>query len=135
MIKTIFAFGALSLAIAAPATAQMAAGAALPMCSAKVHDSCQQGADNANAMTAEQAMKTGGVGDRGHDDAAHMGGAMAKPMHKHKMKPTPAVYEGGHNLDPTVSKNYPAGPAVLRPGQSSRWPRRCAGLRQTRPER
>ncbi len=84
MIKSMFALAALALA-AAPAAAQMGAAPAgpLPKCSATVHDSCDQGADNANAMTAEQAMKTGGVGDRGHDDAAHMG--MAKPMmHKHK---------------------------------------------------
>ncbi len=84
MIKTMFAFTALTLVAAAPAAAQMAAGS-LPMCSATVHNSCQQGADNANAMTAEQAMATGGVGDRGHDDAAHMGGGKPMMMHKHKM--------------------------------------------------
>ena len=103
MIKTMFAFGALSLAIAVPATAQMAAGASgsLPMCSAKVHDSCQQGADDANAMSADQAMKSGGVGDRGHDDAAHMGGGMAK--HKSmKMMHKPKMVSRGHNPDPTL---------------------------------
>lgn len=83
MLKTMFAVGALTLAVAVPAAAQMAAGP-LPKCSATVHDSCDQGADNANAMSADQAMASGGVGDRGHDDAAHMGGA--KPMmHKKKM--------------------------------------------------
>ena len=85
MIKTMFAFTALAFVAAAPAAAQMAApaGGSLPKCSATVHDSCDQGADNANAMTADQAMVTGGVGDRGHDDAAHMGG---KPMMMHKHK-------------------------------------------------
>ena len=102
MIKTIFAFGALALAAAVPAAAQTAA---LPKCSATVHDSCDQGADNANAISAEQAMKTGGVGDRGHDDAANMGGGMAKPMHKKMMrhKPSPAR----HNSDPTVDAAKP----------------------------
>ncbi len=81
MIKTLSAFAA--LALAAAASAQTPAGP-LPKCSATVHDSCDQGADNANAISAEQAMKTGGVGDRGHDDAAHMGAA--KPMmHKKKV--------------------------------------------------
>ena len=97
MIKTMFAFGALAFA-AAPAFAQTAGP--LPKCSATVHDSCDQGADNANAISAEQAMKTGGVGDRGHDDAAHMGGGMAKPtMHKHRMRKSPRP--AGHNTDPT----------------------------------
>ncbi len=80
MIKTLSAFAA--LALAAAASAQTAGP--LPKCSATVHDSCDQGADNPSAMTAEQAMATGGVGDRGHDDAAHMGAA--KPMmHKKKV--------------------------------------------------
>ena len=78
-------FAALALA-AAPVAAQTAAPAgAMPKCSATVNDSCDQGADNANAMTAAQAEATGGVGDRGHDDAARGGGATVKPMaHKHK---------------------------------------------------
>ncbi len=84
MIKTMFAFGVVTLVVAAPAAAQMAGGS-LPKCSATVHDSCDQGADNANAISAEQAMKTGGVGDRGHDDAAHMGGGKPMMMHKKKM--------------------------------------------------
>ncbi len=85
MIKTMFAFGALTLVAAAPAAAQMAApaGGALPKCSATVHNSCDQGADNANAMTAAQAMASGGVGDRGHDDASHMGSGAPMAMHKH----------------------------------------------------
>ena len=81
MIKTMFAFTALALAAAVPAAAQTA----LPKCSATIHDSCDQGADNANAISAEQAMKTGGVGDRGHDDAANMGGGKPMAMHKHKV--------------------------------------------------
>jgi hypothetical protein len=83
MIKTMFAFGALTLAIAPPAAAQMATGA-LPKCSATVHDSCDQGANNPKAMSADQAMKSGGVGDRHSDNAASMpmGGGMK--MH-HKM--------------------------------------------------
>lgn len=87
MIKTMFAFGALSLIAAVPAAAQMAAAAPLPMCSATVHDSCNQGANNPRAMTAEQAMASGGVGDRKDDKSDYMAAAMpAKPMmHKHKM--------------------------------------------------
>ena len=70
---------------AAAQTASPPAGGTLPKCSATIHDSCDQGADNANAISAEQAMKTGGVGDRGHDDAANMGGGKPMMMHKHKM--------------------------------------------------
>jgi Ni/Co efflux regulator RcnB len=85
MIKTMFAISALALVAAAPAAAQTAAP--LPMCSATVHDSCNQGADNPRAMTAEQAMASGGVGDRKTDKADYMAPAMpGKPMmHKHKM--------------------------------------------------
>ncbi len=88
MIKSMFALTALTLAAAAPAAAQMSSAAPagnLPMCSKTVHDSCQQGNDDARAMTAAQAMASGGVGDRGHDDAAQMGsgdGAMHGGMHK-----------------------------------------------------
>lgn len=95
MIKTMFAFTALALAAAAPAAAQMAAdpaapaGGAMPMCSATVHDSCNQGANNPRAMSAEQAMASGGVGDRKTDKMDYMAPAMnggGKPMmHKHKM--------------------------------------------------
>ena len=54
MIKPIFVLAAAM--IAAPALAQ--APAALPMCSAKVTDSCQQSpAQQARAMTGEQADK------------------------------------------------------------------------------
>ncbi len=81
MIKTMFAFGALTLVIAAPAAAQMAAGA-MPKCSATVRDSCDQSmTTEKNAMTAEQAMKSGGVGDRKTGGAAMM---PAKPMMMHK---------------------------------------------------
>lgn len=83
MIKTMFAFGALTLAIAAPAAAQMATGA-LPKCSATVRDSCDQGANNPKAMSAEQAMKSGGVGDRADDGAAKSMPMAGKPMMHHK---------------------------------------------------
>lgn len=74
MIKTMFAIGALALAAAVPATAQMAAapaaGAALPKCSATVRDSCDQSMTTERyALSAEAAMKTGGVGDRKSDNA------------------------------------------------------------------
>ena len=101
MIKTIFAFGALTLVAAAPAAAQMAApaGGALPKCSATVRDSCDQSmTTERNAMTADQAMKTGGVGDR---KSGGMAMAADRPMagkpmmhhkrmmhHKHKMMKT-----------------------------------------------
>ncbi len=102
MIKTIFALGALALVAAAPAAAQMTASTgATPMCSATVHDSCNQGANNPRAMSADQAMASGGVGDRKTDAADYMapaqggGMAMKKPMHKkmthkpmHKMSTT-----------------------------------------------
>ena len=88
MIKTMFAFGALALAV--PAVAQMTdaaapAGAALPKCSATVRDSCDQSMTTERyAMSADAAMKTGGVGDRKSDNAGKggMGGGMgAMPMH------------------------------------------------------
>jgi hypothetical protein len=85
MIKTMFAFGALALVVAAPAAAQMAA-ATLPKCSATVRDSCDQSMTSEKyAISAEQAMKTGGVGDRASDKSAMMpmGG---KPMMMHHKK-------------------------------------------------
>jgi hypothetical protein len=76
--------------VAAPAFAQAAAPAALPMCSAKVKDSCQQGPrQEAAAMTAAQAEASGGVGDRKSDQSAKMGDGMAvkhKMMKKHHAK-------------------------------------------------
>jgi hypothetical protein len=49
---------AAAVAIAAPAFAQDAAAPALPFCSAKVTDNCQQtAAQQARAMTGEQAAK------------------------------------------------------------------------------
>ena len=92
MIKTMFAFGAFALVTVTPAAAQMASGGAmapagpLPRCSATVHDSCDQGANNPRAMTADQAMASGGVGDRKDDKADYMAPAMSsKPtMHKHR---------------------------------------------------
>lgn len=107
MIKTMFALGALTLAVAAPAAAQMAtgapSGAPLPKCSATVRDSCDQSTTSEkNAMTAAQAEASGGVGDRKSDQAAKS--SMAEPMthrpmmhhhmmHKHHMmmKKTPAM--------------------------------------------
>ena len=110
MIKTMFAFGALALAAAVPAAAQDAAGGSTPMCSATVHDSCQQGPNNPRAMTAEQAMASGGVGDRKTDKSDFMAPAMPGKhmMHKHKMmhhKMTkPDETSVGHNSDPTDAK-------------------------------
>ena len=59
----------------------------LPMCSAKIKDRCQQSpADQSRALSAAQAEKTGGVGNRPNDS---MGGdaAMGKKMmgKKHTM--------------------------------------------------
>lgn len=84
MIKTMFALGALALAVATPAAAQMAAGS-LPKCSATVRDSCDQGASNPRAMTADQAMASGGVGDRKSDGAAMAPMPAGHPMMHHKM--------------------------------------------------
>lgn len=97
MIKTMFAFTALALAAAAPVIAQDApaaapAGGPLPRCSATVRDSCDQGANNPRAMTADQAMASGGVGDRKSDSMAPaMGGKTTAYRHKtmhHKMQKT-----------------------------------------------
>ena len=109
MLKTI-AFTALAVAVAAPAAAQMAAppaGGALPKCSATVHDSCDQGADNANAISAEQAMKTGGVGDRGHDDAANMGGDKPMMTHKHKAMRHKAMKKAAAPADAPAAADKP----------------------------
>lgn len=104
MIKTIFAFGALALAVAAPATAQMATGA-LPKCSATVRDSCDQGANNPKAMSAEQAMKSGGVGDRADDGSAKSMPMAGKPMMHHKkhhmMKKTMTTTSAASSSDAT----------------------------------
>lgn len=89
MMKTIFVVGALTIAAigATPASAQAAgaaAGAALPKCSATVRDQCDQSATSERyALTADQAMKTGGVGDRKSDQAAM--GAKAPMAHKARM--------------------------------------------------
>jgi hypothetical protein len=91
MIKTMFAFGALTLAVAAPAAAQMAAGA-LPKCSATVRDSCDQSMTTEKyALTADQAMKTGGVGDRKSDTAA-------KPMAAEKTTTHHVVHHHVHHV-------------------------------------
>ncbi|MBC7497416.1 MAG: hypothetical protein H7243_09680 [Sphingomonadaceae bacterium] len=90
MLKTMFAVGALALAVAVPATAQMAAaapmaGGSLPKCSATVRDSCDQSMTTERyAMSAEAAMKTGGVGDRASDNAKAMP-ADHMMTHKHMM--------------------------------------------------
>ena len=123
MIKTMFAFGALVLVIAAPAAAQTAAPAAapamappaaapmaqLPKCSATVRDQCDQSATSERyALTADQAMKTGGVGDRKSDQAAM--GAKAPMTHKmmkhhhmtrhHTMTKTPAMMTPDATTEP-----------------------------------
>lgn len=59
----------------------------LPKCSAKVKDRCDQSATSERyALSADQAMKTGGVGDRRSDNAA-MGKSMSggHMMMHHKM--------------------------------------------------
>ncbi len=122
MIKSMFALTALAIVGAAPAAAQMATDAPagnLPKCSATVRDSCQQGADNARAMTAAQAMASGGVGDRGHDDAAQMGGGTAMmsggamhktAMHRHHMMHHHMMKQSGGattTTDTTTSTSTP----------------------------
>ena len=88
MKKIIVALGVLSMAgFAMPALAQDAtAMKSLPKCSAKVQDSCDQSTTTERyALTADQAEKTGGVGDR-HDGkgmAAPMGGKMMMHHHRH----------------------------------------------------
>ena len=85
MMKTMFALGALTLAIAAPAAAQMAAGS-LPKCSATVRDSCDQSmTSERNAMSAAQAEASGGVGDRKSDQSAKASGGGTSMMMHHKM--------------------------------------------------
>lgn len=80
MTRIFFAAGALAaVAFAVPAAAQMADAASLPKCSATLHDSCDQGANNPKAMSAAQAEASGGVGDRTVASAA-------KPATHHKMK-------------------------------------------------
>jgi len=118
MIKTMFAFGALALAVAAPAAAQMAAGGALPKCSATVRDSCDQSmTTEKNAMTAEQAMKTGGVGDRRSDgatmpaDHAGMMPADHRMMHGRMTKKQTMMHKKmmmQHDMAPTDPTASPA---------------------------
>lgn len=89
MKKIIVALGVLSMAgFAMPALAQDATAAkALPKCSAKVQDSCDQSATTERyALTADQAEKTGGVGDRhgGKGMAAPMGGGKMMMHHRHR---------------------------------------------------
>ncbi len=100
MLKTMFTVAALALAAAGPAAAQMAAApaaappAAMPKCSATVRDSCDQSMTTERyAMSAEAAMKSGGVGDRASDNAAKampaghmmMGKKHMMMHHKHMM--------------------------------------------------
>jgi hypothetical protein len=58
----------------------------LPKCTAKIKDRCDQSATSERyALSADQAMKTGGVGDR-RSDRAGGDAAMGKPtMKKHMM--------------------------------------------------
>ena len=119
MAKTIALLGGLLLGVAAPALAQdpsqpvapsadapastmtppadapaspmtSAAPMTFPKCSAKVTDSCNQGANNPKAMTAAQAEASGGVGNRRDD--VKTGAARSRSIHKrtmrHKMKTT-----------------------------------------------
>jgi|GEM_PF-1506323 len=73
----------------------------LPKCTAKIKDRCDQSATSERyALSADQAMKTGGVGDR-RSDRAGGDAAMGKPMMKkhmmhhkmmhHKMRHMPAA--------------------------------------------
>ncbi len=100
---------------AAPALAQAAdpaappAAAAMPMCSAKVHDACQQTkGQEARAMNAAQAdardAKMATPTDKMAGPAPAMGDAAAKPMmmkkhhrhhHKHMAKMAPMAAGGG----------------------------------------
>lgn len=66
----------------APATP--ATGAPMPKCSAKITDSCDQSKTTERyALTAEQAEKTGGVGDRAENRRAPAKTSMhKKSMHK-----------------------------------------------------
>ncbi len=87
MIKSSILF--LAAMIAVPAAAQMAAApASYPPCKAGVTDGCDQSMTSEKyAMSAAQAEKTGGVGDRNHDQASHMGGGTGHmAMHKKHMK-------------------------------------------------
>lgn len=71
MNKIFVVFGALSIVAASPLLAQTT-GAALPKCSGTVQDSCDQSQTTERyALTAAQAEKSGGVGDR---HAGRMGG-------------------------------------------------------------
>lgn len=84
------AISAAAMLLGVPALAQeaMSAGAPpLPKCSAKVTDSCDQSKTSERyALTAAQADKTGGVGDRAANRAAP---AKATPRHRmrhHRMR-------------------------------------------------
>lgn len=80
MTRMIFALGtlaAMTLAGSASANSHIEKASGLPRCSATVRDSCDQSmTTEKNAMTADQAMASGGVGDR------QTSGAMraARPM-------------------------------------------------------
>lgn len=82
MNKIFVVFGALSIVAASPSLAQDAAKA-LPKCGGAVQDSCDQSTTTERyALTAAQAEKSGGVGDRhvGRMGGMAMGG---KSMSKH----------------------------------------------------
>ncbi len=110
MLKTIFALGALALSV--PAAAQMAApaGGALPKCSATVRDSCDQSMTTERyALSADQAMKTGGVGDRASDNA---GKAMAGDgMAHHSMMSHHRMMHHHHMMKHTMTKSTDTAPA------------------------
>ena len=112
-----------AILVAGPATAQMAAdpaappaaAAALPMCSAKVKDSCQQGPrQEAAAMTAAQAEASGGVGDRNHDQSAMTGGKMAPHKMTHHRK--------AHRKAMKKAAAAPAAPADAAPADAAAMP-------------
>lgn len=71
MISKVLAFGALALVATVPAVAQQVVDNAYPVCSAKIHDSCDQSTTTQRySLTAAQAEATGGVGDRAARRAA-----------------------------------------------------------------
>ncbi len=65
----------------------------LPKCTAKIKDRCDQSTTSERyALSADQAMKTGGVGDRRSDNAGAMGKSTAKKhMMHHRTMHKPAA--------------------------------------------
>lgn len=121
MLKTMFTVAALALIAAGPAAAQMPAApaGAMPKCSATVRDSCDQSmTTEKNAMSAEQAMKSGGVGDRASDNAGKMTpadhmmmGGKHMMMHKRMMK---------HHKMTTKLRNNPETKSDMAPADAAK---------------